>query len=289
MIEHLPNETEKLKRMLATAQAEMPKDTQLELTRLLYEDTTIATPKGFVSDLRDKLIALLQRIKGAASVSNFLRGEPYDNNGAAIVLIREQEGEFQVWGNVSGLQDGQLVDFYGPSLYNRPEQDVEAVYTLFASLYATPPKTIRFREFHPGMPNEGTYTFKNPTVEKLIFTSDGTRYWLDMLPLRNYCPNLKTCEVLNKALEVRTIAFPALLGDEIGDDRGPYYRVIAGTTLDLRGTATKTTTWWPSGWSIPSWANGWETLLVEDKRITYIADGPDYTATIATIEAEETT
>lgn len=273
MIEHLPKETEIVRRLLQQAREDFAPEAHKALSDYVLVEEATEAAAGFVDVLAPKIVELLVRAKGAASLPAFLAGDNiYDNNGVPTIVVREGLG---VWGTIVDILDDQVIDLY---LATDNQEDFAELYDALDGL-----ESIRFRKLWMYNIN---IDFKPETIRtvKIVSTADCPKVMDDptLNRLTLHAP-IETCVIYDRNF----VASPNTADTWPGATREvlfiPRISNSAKTTLDL----TRTSSSWHNFRYVESYNQthnpptpiwdwmepGWHTVLCPDGTITHNDNG----------------
>lgn len=269
MIEHLPKETEIVRSLLQQAREDFSPEVHKALSNYVLGEEATNAAAGFVDVIAPKIVELLERAKGAASLPAFLAGDNiYDDNGVPTIVVREGLG---VWGTIGDILDDQVIDLY---LGTDNQEDFAELYDALDGL-----ESIRFRKLRMYNIN---IDFKPETIRtvKIVSTADCPKVMGD--PTLNYLTlhaPIETCVIYDRNF----VASPNTADTWAEASREvlftPRISNSANTTLDL----TRTSASWHNFRYVKSYGNahpiwdwmepGWHTVLCPDGTITHDDNG----------------
>ena len=269
MIEHLPKETEIVRILLQQAREDFAPEVHKALSDYVLGEEATETAAGFVDVLAPKIVELLVRAKGAASLPAFLAGDNiYDENGVPTIVVREGLG---VWGTIGDILDDQVIDLY---LGTDNQEDFSELYDALVGL-----ESIRFRKLRMV---STLIDFKPKTIKtvKIVSTADCPKSYgghPDLGDLALHAP-IETCVIYDRNFVASPNAAGTWAEASVPFLFIPRISNSANTTLDL----TRTSASWHNFRYAEGYYNsyrwvwmepGWHTVLCPDGTVTHNSNG----------------
>lgn len=269
MIEHLPKETEIVRSLLQQSREDFAPEVHKALSDYVLGEEATEAAAGFVDVLAPKIVELLVRAKGAASLPAFLAGDNiYDDNGVPTIVVREGLG---VWGTIGDILDDQVIDLY---LGTDNQEDFSELYDALDGL-----ESIRFRKLRMYYTN---IDFKPETIRtvKIVSTADCPKaYGVTTLNYLTLHAPIETCVIYDRNFVASPNTADTVAAGSIEVLFTPRISNSANTSLDL----TRTSASWHNfrcfksyGLAPPTWhwmEPGWHTVLCPDGTITHDDNG----------------